>query len=492
MQLEINDEYFARRHGGPGSDDPNDNETALLGILHVRPGERVVLPPDGGEAGSSRPEKPPELEYAARGSQDADPTTATAKVARVLATATRQHATGRTALLTSGGLDSAVLAGALGSAREDDELHGLTAVPHPDCPRHQEGAIVTDEYPRARELEAELRNLRIERIRTSGNGLLASIRSATLATMMPLPTPVNLGWYAEAARRTRELGCSTLLESGYGNVSVTYTGADHVVGEWLAGEHLGSAMAVAGLAGRGEWLGCASITARIARTLGVTMERSARRTARGERSPDTWLGAELLARVRGRRREAAFEIETVHPGCRDRLTGAYARDEPEARLFRRMLERRHAIRMRDPMADHGVRRACLEVPRHGWLRGGRHRLVGRALASRWVGPQIAGNRVRGLQGADRHYRLTNDLEELRDLMASWRRDPEIAGRLDIERAARCIAAWPERLPWSRRDHQDAYWFRTKLPRVILSAIWIGLVTNFRTTDTCETYGRQVG
>lgn len=113
----------------------------------------------------------------------------------------------------------------------------------------------------------------------------------------------------------------------------------------------------------------------------------------------------------------------------------------------------HDVVDRDPLGNRRFVEWCLGLPDEQYLhRGQSRRLVRRLMEGRLPAEVLAG--IPGRQGADWHLRLSRNLPHIRHTFEDWCSDPEVAGRIDLDRLLRLLDTWPARTPLSPVDHPD--------------------------------------
>lgn len=467
LELRVDDAYLVHRNTPILRTESETNRTPFIGIRHVRPGETVRLI-DGRDTPQSTWARQPEHRDAADAA-DGNGEEAIERLGALMVEATRKRADGRIGMLISGGLDSAITAGALGENDPEIQIAGYCGTPcngydggHPDH-------FTADESAAARDLIAARPGLRVTAVQAVAGTLTDVLQRETSANLMPLPNPESLHWIAKSAAELGRSGSrATLLHSAFGNHSISYWGAENLAADWRRGRRYQALREIAALRLRGERLAAWTTMREIraASTLGRRIAGILRRKPNDSETPlgrqETAINPGLVARELGGRR-----------GTRSlRERRAAVENEIEGRLFYAEIERRYEVRITDATADWRLREACLEAPADTFLKYGTMRRAARATVRRWFGKRIAANRVCGAQSCDRHVHLTVRLDWVRERMDEWRRNPEFAERFDTARAWRALETWPARNPWTPKDHPDAVWIRAYFARVLMYCLWL--------------------
>ena len=129
------------------------------------------------------------------------------------------------------------------------------------------------------------------------------------------------------------------------------------------------------------------------------------------------------------------------------------------------------IQSRAPMHDRRLVEWALGIPDEQHLDGGQSRRLMRRMMKARLPPEILTG-PRGRPGSDWHLLATRELPEIRATLESWRSEPGVAERIDIERLLRLVDAWPQATPVRRQDHPDHQFIRHGLDHALAAGRFI--------------------
>ena len=132
----------------------------------------------------------------------------------------------------------------------------------------------------------------------------------------------------------------------------------------------------------------------------------------------------------------------------------------------------HGTQVRDPLGERRFVEWCLSLPDDQYLERGRDRLLARRLMRGRLPAEILNFRGRGVQAADWHVRATRDMPATRRYLQAWRRDPAVAGRLDLPRLMRLVDTWPSHAPRGTHDYREYMLARAGLERAMATGRFI--------------------
>ncbi len=320
-----------------------------------------------------------------------------------LAVKARLRNTGGTAMMLSGGLDSAAVATSAAPllAAEGKRLTAFTSVPLPGTVPYRAGLKV-DEGPQAALVAARHPNIDHRLVRAFDAELVPVIEKMIFLADQPVMNPANTAWmhliYAAAGKEKLPV----VLSGIRGNMALTYTG------EHLLAEH----------ARRLRWFS-------LWRDAGVLAAEGVRRSrAAALRSAlRPWIPEALPALWRRYKGTDKPPVD-LYPVRLDRLEelglGRDAwKDEPVPTKVRRWQEwsalifslmdggplnaaanAGYGVDRRDPTADRRVLEFCLAMPADRFLRGGRCKDVFRRAFDSRIPAEVLDDRLVGLQAAD--------------------------------------------------------------------------------------------
>ena len=143
----------------------------------------------------------------------------------------------------------------------------------------------------------------------------------------------------------------------------------------------------------------------------------------------------------------------------------------QARAPQRSMQAIAGIQARLPMHDRRLVEWALGIPDEQHLDGGQSRRLMRRMMKARLPPEILTG-PRGRSGSDWHLLATRELPEIRATLESWRSEPGVAERIDIERCLRLVDAWPQATPVRRQDHPDHQFIRHGLDHALAAGRFI--------------------
>ena len=263
-----------------------------------------------------------------------------------------------------------------------------------------------------------------------------------------------------------ESGRNVLLNGGGGNNTLSYDGLARLASLLRAGR-LPSLLRESAGAPQGRRLGRLSPVLHygIYRNLPHRLHGAVRRLVYGQRG---WVDISPIHprfaranRVDERARENGFDpYHRGHESVRNALFGRWESHvrQHTTRATARSLQAITGIQTRTPMTDRRLVEWCLGIPDEQHLGGGRSRRLMRRMMEGRLPPEILTG-PRGRSGSDWHLLATHELPEVRATLESWRGEPGVAERIDIERLLRLVDAWPQATPTTRQDHPDHLFIR---------------------------------
>ncbi len=362
-------------------------------------------------------------------------------------------------LLLSGGLDSPTIAvvaldlltGHAGAA----PLLSFTAVPSPEWDGRVHGGRIGDEAPLVHRLQEKEPALDARFVAATGLDADAVLMRMNEYAEVPVNSPGNQHWLHECRRLSRAAGRRTMLTGASGNATLSYTGFPRFASLLRTGR-LPTLWREAALWPRQQH----SLARSVIRPF--LPPRPGRVFGRGNdlrtlcpRSP---IHPEFARHTRLAERIRAAGSGPYFRGARSCREGQIRMSCNPHRLgtgrsTRLALRTIHDVADRDPLGDRRLVEWCLGLPEEQYLhRGVSRRLIRRCMAGRLPAEILAG--IPGRQGADWHLRLGRNLPHIRDTFDGWRSDPEVAGRIDLDRLLRVLDTWPARTPLSSADHPD--------------------------------------
>ena len=283
----------------------------------------------------------------------------------------------------------------------------------------------------------------------------------------------------KTARLVAESGRNVLLTGSGGNNTLSYDGLVRLASLLRAGR-LPSLLRESAGGPEGQRLGRLSPVLHygIYRNLPRRLHGVVRRLVYGQRG---W--ADVCAihprfaranRVDERARENGFD--PYHRGHESVRKVLFGRCELHAqrhhgRATQRSMQAITGIQGRAPMNDRRLLEWALGIPDEQYLDGGQSRRLMRRMMKDRLPPEILTG-PRGRSGLDWHLLATRELPEIRATLESWRGEPGVAERIDIERCLRLVDAWPQATPVRRQDHPDHLFIRYGLDHALAAGRFI--------------------
>jgi asparagine synthase (glutamine-hydrolysing) len=126
----------------------------------------------------------------------------------------------------------------------------------------------------------------------------------------------------------------------------------------------------------------------------------------------------------------------------------------------------HGVEIRDPTADMAVVEYCYGVPPEQYLVEGVDRSLIRRAMWGLLPDKVLTNRLSGLQAADWFEKLEAQRDQLTSEIAELSKSPLVSKAVDLERAKRALANWPEGNWHTRKVY---YEYALALPRAIAAS-----------------------
>ena len=394
---------------------------------------------------------------------------------------------GDPAVLLSGGLDSSAVALAaldvLAESPAAAALLSFTSHPEPGWDGRAPARMSADERPLVRELAARHPALDARFVDAAGLGFDHLLEPTIALAEAPPRNVMNLVWLHECLRLARAAGRRVVLTGEDGNLSFSLAGHERLA-ELLAAGRLRALWRAAGAPARGRIGAARSLLRRAALPwLPPPLQRAVLRWVKGPRRMPPPFSAVHPGYARATRLAERVRAQGVGPyrplarSCAEAQLQGWMLPvrQGDARAVKRALETLHCVALRAPLGDRRLVEWCLGLPAEAFFADGRPRLLARRLLHGRV-PRALFSAPRGLQAADWHVRFTRALPGVRALLDDWRGDPEVAGRIDLDRLARLLDTWPAETPLSARDHPEFRLARSGLGRALAAGAfirWVG-------------------
>lgn len=348
---------------------------------------------------------------------------------------------GPTALLLSGGLDSAAIAALAAAGRPDRSVIGFTHVPRPDPMHPVPDGWCLDETDRVRAIAAQHPNLDARLLPTSTDYVLDAADAVTTAQERHFSNIGNLSWMMAAAARARESGARIMLTGTQGNLTISRDGGSPLLvalteGRWRrAAQHLSAR-------------GALSVGLRLLPETLWRWQRGLRHhPLSGLRRPWRHFSVIRPAFADAQRIDDAgrewLETYQRRPAIDERPYLLHILQRQDIGLVDQALTSLHGVEYRHPLADIRIARFCLSAPNRLFHVGGQSRSAIRTAMRGLLPDTVLSNRLRGLQAADSLLRLRDHPAQLTADLARLDASPLAREVLDLPRlhaAARQLSA----------------------------------------------------
>lgn len=346
----------------------------------------------------------------------------------------------------TGGLDSSAVAITAAGMLAPGRLTTMTSVPAEGVPQPHWSAAYADERPYVEAIARMHPSLDPHFV--PGSDLHRwdeRWAEMFLLTGMPWRNVMNMGWFGPLRDRARALGATVLLSGMYGNLTLSWDGAE----------------GLAAMARGGRWPRVVREISALAARTGTGLPRQLWRSAIRPNLPEGMLAG--LDRLRGRPGASPWASTAINPDF------ASACDAP-----RRIAQHRRALKggsatirraaftgtqnaadalglvrslfgleMRNPLADRRLLEFCFAVPDDQYLRGGVTRALARRVLADRLPPDVVNNCKRGVQAGEFFHRMTLMRGVIASGVEELERSPLARRMLDVPRMKAMVAAWPE-------------------------------------------------
>lgn len=367
----------------------------------------------------------------------------------------------RVATHLSGGLDSSTVtstaAGLLAS--RGGRVVAFTSVPRRGYagadPLHRIG----DEGPLAAATAALHPNIEHVLVPTTPGTPLDGLDRDFHLFERPLMNLCNQGWVTAINVEARRRGLKVLLTGGAGNLTISYSGLEHLPDLVARGRFLRLARMMHGLVRHGgmRWRG--ATVAAFGHWIPAPVWQALQRFA-GQMVADPALYSSInparMAALNLVREAEARDLDLTYRSRRD----PYA--------FRLWVLRRvdpgtgykgtlggWGVDHRDPTADRRLVELCLTLPDDAWIAGGQPRALLREAFGGRLPAAVLAERRRGYQAVDWHEGLTAGRAELAQEIERLAAVPAALEALDLPKLRALVADWPEE-GWHHGDIMAQY------------------------------------
>lgn len=358
------------------------------------------------------------------------------------------------ALQLSGGMDSSLVAVAVGRAGIVTHVISGVAAPGADPPPSgylpEDGAI-------AAETAARFPSLRFQRAVATPRPWQDIVEDWNLASDQPFRNYENIDWIGATARAAADSGASTLLTGDFGNDSLSHDGTaifaedlrrgrlSHMIHEGRALRRLtgarwrGIALYAVGHAFPAPlWRGLRHFPTPISAVAETGMFRA-----------DHPLLEQLVARARADHHDLSVRPPASCWDVRSRMVGWV-----DTALMSAAMQNKTGVVLTDPTADRRLVDFSLSLPADHWFADGRQRAFARNMLAGHVPDAVVNPTGRGLQGCDWRQSAEPSLPWLREEVRRLRATP-LGEALDLPRMERMLVDWP-RDGWSSAAQLSTY------------------------------------
>ena len=343
----------------------------------------------------------------------------------------------------SAGLDSSIVTATAAHQLGPERLAAFTAVPSQACVV-AEGQIA-DEGPLAAATAALYPNIDHVRVAPGGASPLDLMDRQFQLFERPVLNPSNAVWNEAINDAAKVRGVTVLLTGQMGNMSISHDGYPHLAALSRRGGWSELAMLLRQLHGGG-----ARIRHLAAATLGPLLPPALWQSAAKLRGHDL-----PLERYSALRQEAFGGFGVAARATARGLDLSY-RPWADGAAMRLWVLRRvdmgvynkgtlagWGIDLRDPTADRRLIEFALRVPEGEYIRDGVPRALARRAFADRLPAEVAGERRRGLQGADWHVGMAAARGQIAAELDSFERCAGATDVVDVARLKQALADWPE-------------------------------------------------
>ena len=350
----------------------------------------------------------------------------------------------------SGGLDSSAIAATAARQFPERMIKGLCKVPVAGAAEPVAADRYADERPLVDDLAASYPNLDIEYLSSSEvESFEIDPAHFFLQAGVPIRAPSNAAWFMGVNHRARELGAATLLQGGWGNLTISADGMDHLSalredGRWWALAR--ELRALKRTLPANVWRGIARYT--LTRTLPDSVRR--RLLAMRDQSPawlrNTAINPDFYHAERLEQRCLEHSVLALEPLASG---GRHAVARYLIERSRMQIEGHGALRAMtgitrsDPFSDRRVVDLALATPGALFLVGGIHRSFARQVFADRLPSALLGNTRRGAQNGDWHARLAPHRDMLAAELDRLDRSRLASRLLDLPKLKKVMEAWPK-------------------------------------------------
>ena len=343
----------------------------------------------------------------------------------------------------SGGLDSSIVTTSAALNFRDGNVVSFTATPRMGFDGAVDDNHYGDEGLMAALTASRYANIEHVLIPRPPESPLENLDRDFYFQQQPIANLCNAVWGRAINREANARGLSVLLIASMGNMSVSYTGLEHLPDLLVRGKLIELMRTSAELLTK---------RTRLRPILGQILgpfappglwARYARWRGRDQNLKD--LSAVNMAALdaMGSRPEVSGHDFTWRPSRRSTELRHFVISRSDGGNYFKGVLAEFGISMRDPTADKRVMEYCFSVPTEEYLRGGFTRSLGRRAFGARLAPEALNERRQGYQSADWHEALSRNRAQVEDELGAISRCEEAGAALDLNWLAKSIEEWPE-------------------------------------------------
>lgn len=395
------------------------------------------------------------------------------------AVAVRLRAVGGTAVMMTGGLDSAAIATSAALQGAGADVHAYTIVPPPDLAVPVQPGWYPDERAGVAAITAMYPSIRPNFCHsTACAGFETDPTAFFNASALSVHQLSHLGWFDAMYRQAVADGRKVLLSGTAGNFTLSFDG--------LRG--LGD------LFREGRWGLLAALLPQLAKAQGRSVAALVKATILFPMLPPQWRdkwwrfrhGKVAWMQLGAMRPDYAKRIDLEGTLWRAGLDGMFVHQRDSRALLSHFMHTRrtrivetttairafYGIEERAPLADADLFDFCLAIPREQFLLGGQTRsLMRRIFADRLPAAVLAETRP-GQQNPEWHTRLSGQRAEFAAELDRMAKSPLAADMFDLPRLRALLDEWPSDAQAATARHYEFY---SMLPRAVHAGRFIRFV-----------------
>ncbi|OWY14198.1 hypothetical protein B6V73_16500 [Thioclava sp. JM3] len=355
----------------------------------------------------------------------------------------------RPAISLSGGFDSQAVAAYTMRARRGQALMSYTSVPRDDWQESDAAATFGDERAHVTALAAMYPEL-LPRWITGGDRELSYCQRELFETALVAPrNGANLYWIHDIRKAAKADGADVLLTGALGNLTFSYDGTG-LLPDLLRQRRIGRAGSELWHGGSRRKLAHRVVAQAVLPFLSPAQQRAVlrKRGAVFDDPLDSWspIHPEFAADMKVAERSIGSGVDRFGLAIRSvesfrRTLMGNAATEGGDMMY--AMDRLHGLPSRDPTAYRPLLEYCFGIPATQYRKRGVTRWLARRMLAGKVPEMILKETRRGRQAADWFIRLKGRRDAIIDELDWLTHDPDVSGRLDLQRLRRAVETMPE-------------------------------------------------